>query len=233
MAKTDHQNEWPERPWIPNHLSFLIKQKKGCKNIYILNGRSCDNKYRDQWGHELNATIDSINWKRIFYICFNTVLDNKLIWFQYKLIYQILGTNKLLYQIGKSKDNACRICNSATETIIHLFTTCEIVRQLWRDLNHWLDLVLNKHLNLAPLEILLGHLNNDNNFLPVNSLILATKYYIFICAVNSKMPSFNELCIKSKTCYREQLLLSTDTSKEEEFKKNWLGSKKIFESAPL
>ena len=32
MAKTDHRSEWPERPWIPNHLSFLIKQKKGCKN---------------------------------------------------------------------------------------------------------------------------------------------------------------------------------------------------------
>ena len=129
----------------------------------------------------------------------------------------------MLYQIGKSKDNACRICKSATETITHFFTTCEIVRQLWRDLNHWLDLVSNKHLNLAPLEILLGHLNND--FLPVHSLILATKYYIFICAENSKMPSFDELCIKLKTCYREQLLLSTDTSKEEEFKKNWLGFK--------
>ena len=35
MAKTDHPSEWPERPWIPNHLSFLIKQKKAVK-IYII-----------------------------------------------------------------------------------------------------------------------------------------------------------------------------------------------------
>ena len=35
-----------------------------------------------------------------------------------------------------------------------------------RDLNHWLNLVLNKKIRLAPFEILLGHLNNDNNFLP-------------------------------------------------------------------
>ena len=48
------------------------------------------------------------------------------------------------------------------------------------------------------------------------------------------MPSFNELFIKLKTCYREQLLLSTDTSKEEEFRKiGYIGFKKIFESAPL
>ena len=111
--------------------------------------------------------------------------------------------------------------------------SCEVVMQLWRDLNHWLDLVLNKHLDLAPLEILLGHLNNDNNFLPVNSLILVTKYYIFIWAVNAKMPSFNELCTKLKVCYEEQLLLSTNINKEVEFKKNWLGFKKLFEPVPL
>ena len=105
--------------------------------------------------------------------------------------------------------------------------------QLWEELNHWLDLVLNKHLVLAPLEILLGHLNNDNNFLPVNSLILVTKYYIFICAVNAKIPNFKELCTKLKTCYDEQLLLSTNISKEEEFKKNWLGFKKLFEPVSL
>ena len=234
MGDTEHQRESPERPWIPNHLSFLIKQKKGCKNIYnILNSKSGDNKYRDQWNHELNTIIDNINWKRIFFICFNTLLDNKLIWFQYKLIYQILGTNKLLHQIGKSQENACRICKSATESIVHLFVSCKVVMQLWKDLNHWLDLVLNKHLVLAPLEILLGHLNNDNNFLPVNSLILVTKYYIFICAVNAKIPNFKELCTKLKICYDEQLLLSTNISKEEEFKKNWLGFKKLFEPVSL
>ena len=74
--------------------------------------------------------MDNINWKRIFYIYFNAVLDNKLIWFQYKLIYRILGTNKLLHQSGKSKDNAYRICKSATESITHLFLSCEVVRQL-------------------------------------------------------------------------------------------------------
>ena len=52
MGETEHQSELPKRPCIPNHLSFLIKRKIGCKNIYnILNNRSCDNKYRDQWNH--------------------------------------------------------------------------------------------------------------------------------------------------------------------------------------
>ena len=94
------------------------------------------------------------------------------------------------------KKNACRVCNTDTETITHLFTTCEVAKQLWADLNNWLERVTNKHLSQAPLEILLGHLKNDNQSLPINSLIMATKYYIFVCAVKLKTPSLNELILK-------------------------------------
>ena len=210
---------------------FLNQEIKGCKNIYnILNNRNRDVKYRNQWYHVLNITIDNVTWKRIFHLCFNNILDNKLIWFQYKLIYRILGTNKLLHRIGKSKDNVCRICKTDIETITHLFTTCKVTKQLWIDLNGWLERVPNKHLSQSPLEMLLGHLTKDNHFLTINSLILATKYYIFVCAVKLKTPSFNELIMKLKICYQEQLLLSIEACKEDEFRKNWSGFSKPFES---
>ena len=210
---------------------FLSKAKKGCKNIYnILNNRNCDNNYIYQWNHDLSITIDNVTWKRIFFLCFNTILDNKLIWFQYKLLYQILGTNKLLYQIGRYKENACQICNTDTETITHLFTTCEVAKQLWADLNNWLGWVINKHLSQALLEIILDHLKNDNHSLPINYIILTTKYYIFVCAVKLKTPSVNEFILKLKACYQEQLLLSINTGKEEEFRKNWAVFSKPFDS---
>ena len=203
---------------------FLSKGKKGCKNIYnIINNGICDNKYRGQWNQDLNIIIDNATWKRIFYLCFNTILDNRLIWFQYKLLYQILGTNKLLHQIGRSKHSACHICNTDIETITHLFTTCEVAKELWADLNSWLERVINKHLSQALLEILLGHLKYDNHSLPINTLIMATKYYIFVCAVKLKTPSLNKLIVKLKTNYHEQLLLSINTDKEGEFRKNWSG----------
>ena len=105
----------------------------------------------------------------------------------------------------------------------------EVTKQLWTDLNSRLERVLNKHLSQAPLEILLGYLKSDNHFLPINSLILATKYYIFACAVKLKTPSFNDLIMKLKICYQEQLLLSIDSGKEDEFRKNWSGFSKPFE----
>ena len=194
----------PEKPSIPNHLSFLIRQEKGCKNIYnIPNKTICENKYRNQWNQDLNIIIDEKTWRRVFYLCFNTILDNKLVWFQYKLLCRILGTNKLLYQIGRSKDNVCRICKSDTETLVHLFVTCETVRPLWTDLNNWVGHSLNKQLSQAPLEILLGYIMTDNLFLPINTIIFATKYYIFTCAVKQKALSFNVLRLKLMRCYQE------------------------------
>ena len=202
----------------------MIRQEKGCKNIYnILNNTNCKNKYRNQWNQDLNIIIDEKTWRRVFYLCFNTILDNKLVWFQYKLLYRILGTNKLLYQIGRSKDNVCRICKSDTETLVHLFITCEIVRQLWSDLYYWVGHSLNKRLRQVPLKILLGYIMTDNFFLPINTLIMATKYYIFTCAVKQKATSFNVLHLKLKRCYQEQQLLNYEKGKPEDFKRNWSG----------
>ena len=108
--------------------------------------------------------------------------------------------------------------------------TYEVAKQLWADLNNWLEQVINKHLSQAPLKILLGHLKNDNHSLPINSLIMATKCYIFVCAVKLKTPSFNELILKLETCYQEQFLLSMNAGKEDKFRKNWSGFSKLFES---
>ena len=174
-----------------------------------------------------------MTWRRVFYLCFNTILDNKIIWFQYKLLYRILGTNKLLHQIGRSKDNVCRICKSDTKTLVHLFVTCETVRQLWTDLNNWVGLSLNKGLSQAPLDILLGYVMTDNLFLPTNTLILATKYYIFTCAVKQKVPVFNILRMKLKRRYQEQLSLSYERGKAEDFKRNWSGFSRMFEPETL
>ena len=221
------ENKTPEKPSIPNHLSFLLRQEQGCKNIYnILNNTNCENKYRNHWNHDLNILIDEVTWRRVFYLCFNTILDNKIIWFRYKLLYHILGTNKL-YQIGRSKDNVCRICKSDTETLVHLFVTCETVRQLWTYLNNWVGLSLNKGFSQAPLDILLGYVMTDNLFLPTNTLILATKYYIFTCAVKQNVPVFNILRMKLMRRYQEQLSLSYERGKAEDFKRNWLGFSSI------
>ena len=127
----------------------------------------------------------------------------------------------------------CCICKSDTKTLVHLFLTCETVRQLWSDLNTWVGHSINKQLSQVPLEILLGYTMTDNFFLPINTLILATKYYIFTCAVKQKAPSFNVLRLKLMRCYQEQQLLNYEKGKEKNFKRNWSGFTGMFEPETL
>ena len=229
LDKTYTQDTVFEKPFIPNHLYFLTRFNKGCKIIYnILKDQPCDNKYRTQWRRELNLTIDNLTWKRIFHICVNTIKDNKLIYFQYKIIHKILGTNKLLNQIGKSNNNRCRLCGEDIETIDHLFVTCKVTKILWHDLNDWLKIKINKEIDLSPMRIIMGHLETDNNFLPINTIILVTKYYIFTSAVKTCLPSFHELKWIIKRCYNEQHWLSQEQNKETYFNKSWLIFKEIF-----
>ena len=73
----------------------------------------------------------------------------------------------------------------------------------------------------------------DNLFLPINTLILSTKYYIFTCAVKQKAPSFNVLQLKLTRCYQEQQLLNYEKGKAENFKRNWSGFTRMFEPETL
>ena len=134
----------------------------------------------------------------------------------------------MLSQIGKSKNNKCRLCGLDKESIDHLFITCRVSEILWQDLNDWLKFKINKVINLSLLKIIMGHLDRDNSFLPINTIILATKYYIFTSAVKASMPSLHELKVKLKQCYKEQYWISYEQDKECHFIKSWLIFKEIF-----
>ena len=136
--------------------------------------------------------------------------------------------NKLLNQIRKSKTNSCRICKSNPESIYHLFVNCDSVKNLWKDLNDQLQMNIGKRLNKTPFHIILGYLNNDSNFLPINTILLVTKFYIFMYAVTLKYSNLKILMDKMKTCYDEQYMLSMELDKEDNFKKNWTAFIKIF-----
>ena len=49
-----------------------------------------------KWNTEFGTEQDSKNWQHVYNVCFNTIQDNTYIWFQYRIIQRILGTNHFL-----------------------------------------------------------------------------------------------------------------------------------------
>ena len=60
--------------------------------------------------------------------------DNFLVWFQYCILYRILGTKDYLYTVKIATDRTCGICGNYIETIKHLFVDCEKVKFFWGEI---------------------------------------------------------------------------------------------------
>ena len=181
------QSNCLERPFLPLHISLFFQCDQGCRNIYnTVKTKEVDCRYRAKWNNDLDIHIDNKTWRRVFYLIFNVEQDNNLIWFQYKLIHRTLGTNSQLYKMSIEKSDKCRLCQSDPETFMHLFVKCRHVVELWKDLENWIYSNLGKLIYFSPVDIILGYLHRDNQYtrIPINTLTVTTKYYIFKSAKN-------------------------------------------------
>ena len=99
--------------------------------------------------------------------------------FQYKILNNILFLNKLLFKFKKVPSPLCSFCNSADETPLHIFYTCNITKRLWNELQYFVSRYLYIP-EITPQSALFGFFNNGNqqqNFLLINHLLLLFKYY--------------------------------------------------------
>ena len=221
------------RPILPHHLQLLNHNTKGCKFFLYrlqISPLSMTPKFMGKWNRDFNMILDGDTWKQIFKCCFKTLDNNELIWFQYRILHRILGTNHLRYKMNQIASPVCNQCQQSDQTLLHLFTECSTYTPLWDQLQHWIRQTTNINITLNPQKMLLGYLLSDNSSNPINTILMVTKYYIFTTARNSKLPNIIELKKIIKNNYEEQLLLvRLGINKLEYFNKTWLRFKHIFE----
>ena len=111
-------------------LIFDIKKaSKVCRFIH----RKCVDKLLqvpkslEKWNLILPEPVT--DWTKIYTIPFKSSLSTKLRYFQFKILHNTLGVNKLLKKIGLSDSDLCTFCSVATETISHLFWECPFTRR--------------------------------------------------------------------------------------------------------
>ena len=209
------------QPCLPKQIASLFGHSQGSKHFYKLLNKTCaDMSFKTAWNNELNINIDEDTWQKAFKICFKLIQDNGLIWFQYRILHRILGTQKLLSKIGKTSTPKCLLCKSHPESIIHLFSLCPCTINFWDRVKVWIESRTGITLNLGPLEHILGYQQTDN-FLSINVIILAVKTYIFSNSRMSRNLNIMELKQKIQIIYDEQKLLAKMDLKEEVFLKKW------------
>ena len=86
------------KPYVPFHLKIIMNSMKNKREIYeAMSDFEADQPGNEiKWNSEFGTEQDSKNWQHVYNICFNTIKNNTYIWFQYRIIQRILGTNHFL-----------------------------------------------------------------------------------------------------------------------------------------
>ena len=71
----------------------------------------------------------------VFFKLKKTTTDTKLRWTQYRVLHNILTTNKMVAKYNLDQNENCTFCDRYPESIEHLFWNCGLVKNFWNNLN--------------------------------------------------------------------------------------------------
>ena len=150
-----------------------------------------------------------------------SIQDNQFKLFQHHIIHRILGNQDLLFKMKITDNPRCRLCNTANETIEHLFLTCEISKELWSKIFAWIMTNTRIQLGHDNFTIIFGYNIRNNYQTPINTILIIAKQYIFICASQSQLPTMQIFLKKLQNTFQEQKLLAITNHTLEKFNKTW------------
>ena len=224
LQKFLHNSEYDiHKPIYPLNIKALMGHIEGSKKYRMVltpSPKDLNSNLVKRWSQHHTCTTP-LEWKKIFKICFYTIFDNNLKWFQYRIIYRILGTLSLRKKMKNSESDQCRICNASVETQEHLFVHCFHTAKLWADIKIQGANTPIGSISTNPIDILLGVWSNPNEPFAWNIIYLVTKNYIFHCAKKGKTPFLSELLHYISIIYNEQQILARTINKETLFEKQW------------
>ena len=107
---------------LPLKTNHRYLYKSSVKDIYSCLVKTSETpKCIEKWGKVLAVEIDT---KAVFDNFFRTTREKCLIWFQCKLLYNLLPTGRFLFQRQLVDSPVCVFCKGAEETLLHMFWDC-------------------------------------------------------------------------------------------------------------
>jgi hypothetical protein len=164
------------------HTAKLIQTPKPSNWAYgrLIKRLPYRDKSKEKWENVLQVQLTEQEWKDTNVCAFKCTLETKARMFQYKVIHRFLATNSYLMKVKIKDSDLCDHCETASETIEHLFWECNYAQTIWGELQNWLMPVCNIGEFLNPRNIILG-VKTDSHSRLINHLILITKWHFNIC----------------------------------------------------
>ena len=211
-----------------NHNEVLLNRLLGQKSVSqwaygnLINEIITPPTALPKWSYHFNNDT----WSNIFSNAWFSVRDVKLHYFQFRFLHRILGTNRRLYLMKLKESPLCSFCKTHEETIEHLFWNCHIVSSFLLDVESMFVgrcFVFSKEDIFFGFKQLLKH--------PFNFLIYHSKFYIFQCKQENKVPNIFEFEKKFKFALEVEKKISMSKVSKRYFSYNELDN--IFQNIHL
>lgn len=206
-------------PFIPSHISILLKQHKGSKDMYNTLNKSMDTPTGQRtWNKVFNITNEE--WKKIYGYPFIVTKYPALQWYQISINHNILVTNKLLNQMKIRNDALCTLCRADNETITHLLWSCCKTQQFIKDMTGWLN-TYNIHCNLTEEFFIFGLQREQRVDIVLQFILLYAKYYIYLARCKNQNLYIRVFQMKLEVMYRVHRQIALANQEEDTFVKDW------------
>ena len=210
------------------HLRAIMKSKKGVSPIYQDIIKLDSNKpILTKW--QTITGITNEQWMKSFLKLKTSTSDTKLMWLQYRILHNILTTNRSVSKFKRDQSDICEFCNAHSETIHHLIWSCQKVSTFWKDLSILLNRRCTHTYNFTFSEslVLFGKDNNIETDKICDLIILMGKYFIYRCKVQKTNLNLKYFIRELHNRYRIEEIIHDNS---QDFKNSWRPYTQIFQS---
>ena len=74
--------------------------------------------------------------------------DSSTKYLQFRMIHKRKVTNKKLCDMEIKENDLCPHCHDHVETIEYAFLQCKMAKKIWKEIDTWLQMHVNRHKNL-------------------------------------------------------------------------------------
>ena len=111
---------------------------KGAFPLYhLLLEPDIQNKGYQKWHTQTQITLEQ--WQNSFKILKISTTDTKLRWLQFRILHNILTTNRSVAKFKPNQNPLCQFCKSHSETIHHLLWACTKVKTFWNEISFMIN----------------------------------------------------------------------------------------------
>ena len=220
--------EWKDMP-----LYDEDQPKNGSLNIFLnqtLKGVSCMYSRMkntsssvldtavDKWCANSELDFNNFDLSRSFQKHHLIYKDTYLKYIQFRTLHHRFFTNEKLFKMGKKISDLCGFCRSHSDSIEHMFLDCEIVIQLWNEVQEWIQALGMNNYNLSQSKIILGDLENA---MSINTIILLTKKVIYNAMKKEQSPHLLNVKNEVKKFYYDEKYRCRLIGKDQLFEKQY------------